>query len=100
MAERESMSANRTLFDLGARLGSLEGYLYAEEKVDKHYLPGWIGNIKREFEELPAQVRSEIARDYTEVWRKVEALLVRIYGDTDPTSIQVRALLEGLEKNT
>jgi len=100
MAERESMSANRTLFDLGARLGSLEGYLYAEEKVDKHYLPGWIGNIKREFEELPAQVRSEIARDYTEVWRKVEALLVRIYGDTDPTLIQVRALLGGLEENT
>ena len=100
MAERESMSVNRTLFDLGARLGSLEGYLYAEEKVDKHYLPGWIGNIKHEFEELPAQVRTEVARDYTEVWRKVEALLVRIYGDTDPTSLQVRALLGGLEENT
>jgi hypothetical protein len=35
----QALSANRLLFDLASRLGSLEGYLYAEEKVDKSYLP-------------------------------------------------------------
>ena len=57
MAEHDSMSGNRTLFDLGARLGSLEGYLYAEEKVEKKYLPNWMENIAREFGGLPAEVR-------------------------------------------
>ena len=30
-------SVHRILFDLGARLGSLEGYLHGEEKVEKKY---------------------------------------------------------------
>ncbi len=94
MAERDSMSVNRTLFDFGARLGSLEGYLYAEEKVEKKYLPNWIDNIAREFGSLPAEVRREIAKDYMEVWRKVEALLVRTYGDSDPTTLQVKGILK------
>lgn len=94
MAERESMSVNRSLFDLGARLGSLEGYLYAEEKVEKNYLAGWIENIVREFASLSAEIRGEIEKDYREVWRKVEALLVRIYGDSDPTTLQVRGILK------
>lgn len=94
MAERDSMSVNRTLFDLAARLGSLEGYLYAEEKVEKNYLPGWIENIVREFGSLPAEIRGEIAEDYREVWRKVEALLARIYGDGDPATLQVKGILK------
>ena len=32
MDEFQSLSANRLLFDLASRLGSLEGYLYAEDK--------------------------------------------------------------------
>jgi hypothetical protein len=94
MADRDSMSVNRRLFDLGARLGSLEGYLYAEERVEKNYLPGWIANIAGEFGSLPAEIRSEIAKDYKEVWRKVEALVVRIYGQSDATTLQVRAVLK------
>jgi len=94
MVDRDSMSMNRSLFDLGARLGSLEGYLYAEEKVEKSYLPGWIENIVGEFGSLPAEVRSEIAKDYREVWRKVEALVVRIYGERDATTLQVRGILK------
>jgi hypothetical protein len=34
----QALPANRLLFDFAARLGSLEGYLYAEEKIDKSYL--------------------------------------------------------------
>jgi len=98
MAERDSMSVNKTLFDLGARLGSLEGYLYAEERVEKSYLPGWIGNIEREFESLPAEVKSEIAWDYTEIWRKVEALLVKIYSDRDTATLQVKTILNRLKE--
>ena len=100
MGEREPLSANRTLLDLGARLGSLEGYLYAEEQVEKKYLPGWIGNIEHEFESLPAEVRSEVVRDYREIWRKVAALLVRIYGEADTTTGQVKEILNRLDTST
>lgn len=98
MPVRESMSLNQTLFDLGARLGSLEGYLYAEEKVEKHYLANWIGNIEREFASLPAQVRQEIAKDYREVLRKTEGLLAKLYGREDTTTLQVKAILSSLKE--
>ena len=96
MGEQESLSANRALFDLGARLGSLEGYLYAEERVEKKYLPRWIENIEREFETLPADVKDEIAHDCREIWRKVAALLAKIYGATDATTGQVERILDRL----
>lgn len=96
MGERAPLSANRTLFDLGARLGSLEGYLYAEAQVEKKYLPGWIGNIEREYETLPAEVKGEVAHDYREIWRKVAALLVKIYGEADTTTGQVKRILDRL----
>lgn len=100
MPIRDSLSANQTLFDLGARLGSLEGYLYAEEKVEKHYLANWIGNVEREFAKLPAEVRREIAKDYREVLRKVEASLAKLYGQDDATTLQVKAILSGLKEST
>jgi hypothetical protein len=91
-------SINRALLDLGARLGSLEGYLYAEERVEKKYLSGWIDNIKRQFAELPPEVRAELAGDYGEIWRKVAASLARVYDDQDPVRVRVREILSGLEK--
>ncbi len=64
MDKFQSLSTNRLLFDLASRLGSLEGYLYAEQKVDKSYLPNWIDNIDHEFKSLSAEVRNEIQSDY------------------------------------
>src|SRR5262245_62708958 len=81
MNELQSLSANRLLFDLASRLGSLEGYLYAEDKVDKSYLPNWIDNIDREFRNLSAEVRNEIQPDYLALLKKVGDLLHKAYGD-------------------
>lgn len=83
-------SLNRVIFDLGARLGSLEGYLYGEERVEKKYLAGWLQNIDKEFSGLPVETRSEIAGDYEEVIRKVVALLQKTFGDGDAETIRCK----------
>jgi hypothetical protein len=93
MEKWQTLSANRWLFDLGARLGSLEGYLYGEEKVDKSYLKNWLQNVDREFNQLPAELREEIHPDYLELLRKVEALLKRLYGDKDGDALQVSGMI-------
>ena len=49
MDKFQSLSVNNLLFNLASRWGSLEGYLYAEERVDSSYLPNWLRNIEREF---------------------------------------------------
>ena len=98
MDKFQSLSANRLLFDLASRLGSLEGYLYAEDKVDKSYLPNWLGNIEREFDCLSADTRNEIGADYGELLRKVHALLRRLYGDQDGNTAKAAAMITDLSK--
>lgn len=97
MEKWQTLSVNRQLFDLGSRLGSLEGYLYSEEKVDKSYLKNWLDNVDREFRQLPAGPKQEIEGDYLEILRKVEALLKRLYGDRDADTLQVTGMIGTLK---
>ena len=100
MDELQSLSANRLLFDLASRLGSLEGYLYAEEKIDRSYLPNWLMNVSREFNCLSPQVRDEIQPDYLELLRKVGALLQKSYGDQDPNTLKLAAMIAAVENRS
>jgi hypothetical protein len=96
MDKLQSLSTNRLLFDLASRLGSLEGYLYAEEKVDTSYLPNWTENIDREFKSLPIEVRNEIQADYVGLLKKVRELLHKAYGDQDANTARIDAMLSGI----
>lgn len=98
MEKWQALSANRQLFDLGARLGSLEGYLYSEEKADKSYLRNWLHNIDREFNQLAPSLKQEIEADYLEILRKVLALLQRLYGDQDADTLQVTGMIGALKE--
>src|SRR2546426_5924895 len=98
MDKFQSLPANCLLFDLASRLGSLEGYLYAEEKVDSSYIPNWLRNIEREFSCLSPQVRHEIEADYLELLRKVYALLRKLYGGQDTNTMKLGAMISALSK--
>ena len=100
MDKFQSLSSNRLLFDLASRLGSLEGYLYAEEKVDRSYLPNWLVNISREVNCLSPQVREEIQADYLELLRKVAALLQKSYGERDPNTLELAAMIAAVENRS
>ena len=92
----QSLSTNRLVFDLASRLGSLEGYLYAEEKVDASYLPNWAENIDRGFKSLPVEVRNEIQSDYVTLLKKVRDLLCKAYGERDANTAKIDAMLAGI----
>jgi len=82
------------VFDLGARLGSLEGYLYVGKDVEPKYLPGWLDNIEKEFVELPPDVQSACAAGFHEVLRKVAAYLQKLYGSSDTNTMRATAMME------
>ena len=96
MERFESLSPNRLLFDLASRLGSLEGYLYAEEKVDKSYLPNWLQNIDEEFRSLAVEVRNEIQPDYLSLLKKIRDLLHSTYGDQDANTVKLETMIASL----
>jgi hypothetical protein len=94
----QSLSSNRLLFDLASRLGSLEGYLYAEEKVDASYFPNWLQNIEREFNCVAPAVQNEIKHEYVELLGKVQDLLRRLYGETDANTAKVAAMIAAVTR--
>jgi hypothetical protein len=85
------------VFDLGARLGSLEGYLYVGKDVEPGYLPGWLDNIENGFVELPPDVRSACAAGFHEGLRKVAAYLQKLYGSADTNTMRATAMMERLQ---
>jgi len=90
-------SVNRVLFDFGARLGSLEGYLYSDEKVEKKYLAGWLQNIDRAFKDLPVEIRTEIGEDYAVILNKLAALFEGLYGSADTDTLQLKTMVTSLK---
>jgi hypothetical protein len=93
MEKFKSLSANTLLFDLGARLGSLEGYLYARDRVDKSYLPNWLVNVAAAYGCLAPEVRREIHGDYLALLHKVHNLLREAYGSEDPNTVKISAMI-------
>jgi hypothetical protein len=89
----QSLSANRLLFDLAARMGSLEGYLYAEERVDPKYLPNWLQHIEEEFHLLLPAMKNELRPDYLALLQKIQDLLQKAYGDQDPNTMKAAAMI-------
>ena len=86
------------VFDLGARLGSLEGYLYVGRDVDPKYLPGWLGNIEKGYSELTPEAQTECAAGYYEVMRKVAAYLEKLYGAADANTVKAAAMVAAVKQ--
>ena len=82
------------VYGLAARVGSLEGYLYTGKDIEVEYLPGWLGNIEREFDELPSEARSACAGAHYEVLRKVAAYLGKFYGAEDSNALKARGMVD------
>ena len=92
------MSFYQSVFDLGARLGSLEGYLYVGKDIEEKYLRGWLDNIERGFADLPVDLRDKIVSSYVEVLRKIDSYLERLYGKTSPNVLKVKSLVAQLSR--
>jgi hypothetical protein len=93
MEKFTALSSQRLLFDLASRLGSLEGYLYAEEKVDKKCLPNWLRNIESAYACLAEDVQREILSDYLALLHKAHNLLRQAYGHEDPNTEKIAAMI-------
>ncbi len=85
----------RSVYDLAARVGSLEGHLYVGKDIETGSLPGWLDNIRRQFDALPPDARTAIAKDHGDVLAKVTTYLERLYGSSDPSTSKAREMLAG-----
>lgn len=87
------MGVYRDVFDLAAKVGCLEGYLYEQPEEAPRYLPNWLGNIQRMYSSLPSQARSEFQERYLEVLGKAAEHLEKLVGPEDSNFLQIKQML-------
>jgi hypothetical protein len=70
------MGIHKEVYDLAAKAGALEGYVYPKEKVDLNYLPQWVDHLVNQYQGLPSEVRAEfqVLFDGT-IGRTIQSLL-------------------------
>ena len=86
-------------YQAGLRPGGPGGFAgrippYTGKDIETEYLPGWLGNIEREFNELSSDARAECAAAHYEVLRKVAAYLGKFYGAGDANALKAQAMVE------
>lgn len=62
------MGIYREVFDLAAKVGSLEGYLYLFPEDAPRYFPNWLANIQRMHSGLPKEVRDDCRASFLETF--------------------------------
>lgn len=87
------MGTYREIFELAAKLGSLEGYLYERPDAAPSYFPNWLGNIQRMYAALPPEAQADFREQYREVLGKVAGHLEKLAGPEDSNLLQVRRML-------
>lgn len=92
------MGIYRDVFDLAAKLGCLEGYLYEQPEAAPQYLQNWLGNIQRMYNALPLQVQAEFLDRYLEVLGTASEHLEKLVGANDNNFLQVKQMLAEAKK--
>lgn len=87
------MGVYREVFELAAKLGSLEGYVYERPDADPSYFPNWLGNIQRLYASLPQEARADFREQYQEVLTKVAGHLEKLAGPESGHLLRVREML-------
>lgn len=83
------------LYDFAASAGSFEGYVYHRDHFDVSYLPKWSGNLLRQYQALPDDVKEQIQHmcDAT-IGRAVLSIAPRL-GDEHEVVLTLKQMIKG-----
>ena len=87
------MGIYRDVFDLAAKVGCLEGYLYEQPQAAPQYLPNWLANIHRMYSSLPEEARADFLQRYVEVLDKAAGHMEKLLGANDSNVFHVKEML-------
>lgn len=88
------MDEYKKIFQLAAKVGCLEGYMYKRNNVEPQYLPNWVGNIERMYGELPAEAKQAFKEDYLTVMKNILEHMEQVPGKEDKNTLKVKGMIE------
>jgi hypothetical protein len=89
------MSIYTELYDFAASAGSFEGYVYRNKDVDTGYLPKWSGNLVRQYNTLPQEVKVEIQHMCDGTLGRAVRSLIPILGEDHEVVDNLKSMILG-----
>jgi hypothetical protein len=90
------MSDPKKIFDLAAKVGCLEGYLYPKDRVDTSYLPNWVDNINNMFIKLSENDKKTFKEEYERILKNIFSYCKEILAEDDPIVIKLKNMLDNI----
>ncbi|MDO8690172.1 MAG: hypothetical protein Q7R39_09235 [Dehalococcoidia bacterium] len=90
------MGIYRDVFELAAKVGSMEGYLWERPDASSRYLPNWLGNLERMYASLPLEAQADCSPAYREVLSKAVEGMDKLLGPGDEIVLLAKRLLADL----
>lgn len=87
------MGIHLQVFELAAKLGSLEGYVWERPDASPRYFTNWFGNIETMYGALPQDVKTDFRPKYREVLASVVKHLEKILQPEDENLQCMKRLL-------
>jgi hypothetical protein len=89
------MGIYSVLYDFASSAGALEGYVYRHESVDVRYLPKWSGNLVRQYNALPGEVKDEIQHMCDGTLGRAVRSLAPILGEDHEVLHNLKSMIRG-----
>jgi hypothetical protein len=86
---------HRELYDFAASAGAFEGYVYHPSGLDPGSLPKWAGNLVKQYEALPADVRGEIQDMCDGTIGRAVRSLIPVLGESHEVVEGLKAMIKG-----
>jgi hypothetical protein len=89
------MDIYKEIYDFASSAGALEGYVYPLEKRDMGSLDNWIGNLVKQYGELPEEVLQSIQESLDRTIGRAVQSLEQVLGADHRHVLALRSLLKG-----
>ena len=89
------MGVYNELYEFASSAGALEGYVYPAEDRDMGYLDNWIGNLVKQYDALPDEVRASVQGSLDRTLGRAVHSLEAIFGRDHHGVRDLRSLIQG-----
>ncbi|MEW6140548.1 MAG: hypothetical protein AB1733_20185 [Thermodesulfobacteriota bacterium] len=83
------------LYDFASSAGAFEGYVYRPKEMDPKYLPVWSGNLVKQYNALPAEIRAEIQPMCDGTLGRAVLSLIPILGEDHEVIANLKSMIRG-----
>jgi hypothetical protein len=85
----------KEIYEFAASAGAFEGYVYQREQLDAESLDNWVGNLVKQYRDLPEDVRKSFQHSLDRTMGRAVQSLIALFGRDHAHVVALKPLITG-----